>query len=644
MLSMHRQQSYRTTGTFRSTRTNVTAGSTRTNMTSGTTGTVLTAGTEGSFRGKTTYEAPKRLSDSGSSAPKKLVPGLSVDKELDLVLERMDSATGLPSFSRNQGKGRSGSSKKKKTHRPRKTPPRMFGFFRRRDGSKAAVPIKPSAKQVSDKKTGAVMPTPGKGLLVAASASLQNKQYPVAAAPSTQDTLSRDAVQVFGSKSKVERTRSNSSHDKTDKASKRDLERTRTSSSKTKKSSPSSEEDLLGSILMVPSFNDSISGQSVKQSSKSAAASDADSKAKRNRPKKQMSCASLVQSWSSNARDIIQLVEHEEESATVPDTDDADFSAYAIPAPPCLQVTTSMSSEKDWKTTLSTVNTNGFSSPLKTWSTTSMVNGNGTPFFSEARPKLSIPAQRLSKTDLIDDSDSSVEEMWAPPPFFEYTTSMSSANSSKELEWTMSYKEGHGTPFGGEPQQRDTVFMEDVVPPPPLVTLSSLSLKKPQRRKSLSTRADSPPTLQFTSSLESVQSRWSNKKPPTSHHTTPPPPAMNHHQTNEITLLGTEIPASVMEINGQIEQVRSLEQAIFYLSAEATGSSDQARIFSTCCRNCCAQNYHVYDAAYVLCGECRSPTATNTSETDAPTTWGVGLGFSEADRQQWLNALLGTDY
>ena len=290
---------------------------------------------------------------------------------------------------------------------------------------------------------------------------------------------------------------------------------------------------------------------------------------------------------------------------------------------------------------------------MKSWSTAPMAERNGTPFVSSAKPKLSLEPRRLVTTSLISDDEASSDDAkdWAKPlPMIQYTTSMSSANSSIMLEWTVEYHEDSGAPVRGMERQMGKLCLDEAIPSPPLVTMSSLTLKQPQRKKSLSTRADSPPTLQFTTSLESCQSHWSRKS--IGRQTIPAPPDLDHpypyhdshHETNEIELpyVSTSIPTNVVEIDGIDVPVRPLEEAILYVAAEVTGSEGR-RTAETVCVRCSTTNSHVCDCAYVLCPDCHAVTPAVSASEQHPSTyrWGVGLGFSPDLGAMWLSQLMG---
>jgi len=649
-----RRQSHRTRGTFRSSRTSITAGSSRTNITAGT---VLTAGTEGS-----TYQAPKCLNDTTKNVPaskKHDYPGLSVDQELDRVLERMDSAT-TPSLLSSRKQKSCRGRKQKKEARQRNAPTRMFGFLRRRDGSKNAVPAKAKALSKSTVKEL----KGGQGIMAAASARLQKNQYGTSAQTAT---LSFDAAQVFRNK--------RNDHNTTKAKSTAELE-------PKPKDTSSTNEDLVGSILMVPS-NDSAANLSIQQSvtSSTSTAAENASKSKRSQKKKQRSCPSLFESWNSSnqgpytppkalkepatstSSSIESMLDQLKQASISDSPESSSTGAYAIPPPPCLQVTTSMSSvsssnKVEWKTTVSTTsNRNGttYTSPSKQWTTmvSTTMDRNGTP--KPSKEKFSVSDNQWNQTGLIiEDSDSiSTEEDEALPPSFQYTTSMSSVTTAQIIEWTtvIDATGRNGTPFGAPQRSKKlSCTMDEAVPPPPLVGVSSLSLKQPQRKLSLTstTRAESPPTLQFTASLESVSSRWSYKNPHSvPRYEMPPPPVIaaghNSHQpsaSNEITLLGTStptIPTSMIEIEpGKFEKVRCTEETILYVAAQATGSTEPSRIVSSGCISCSTTNFHVCDAAYVLCPGCRTVQAT-----DRTPGWGIAIGFSRADYDEWCASLLG---
>lgn len=215
----------------------------------------------------------------------------------------------------------------------------------------------------------------------------------------------------------------------------------------------------------------------------------------------------------------------------------------------------------------------------------------------------------------------------------------------------MDYHEGNGTPVRGMERQLGKLRLDAAIPSPPFGTVSSLTLKQPQRKKSLSTRADSPPTLQFTASLDSCQSHWSYKS--IGRHTIPAPPGLDHqylwqhHETNEIVLpaVSPSMPTNVVEIDGVDVPLRPLEEAILYVAAEVTGhGSAGRRTVETVCRGCSTTNSHVCDCAYVLCPECHGVTpAQKVGAGEHPPThrWGVGLGFSPELCTLWLDQLMG---
>lgn len=193
--------------------------------------------------------------------------------------------------------------------------------------------------------------------------------------------------------------------------------------------------------------------------------------------------------------------------------------------------------------------------------------------------------------------------------------------------------EGNGTPYPSKPR---SISFEEVAPPP-LVSFSSLTLKKPQRKCSLSSSscAETPPILHDFVSMESLDSHWSMQSIPPEHACSMPSshncPLSQIPYENEITLPKLCTPTSGIDSSrieicpGQYETIRSAEETMMYMTASNTDINtldNSSLIVTSCCRACHIDNYHVCDAAYVICAACRIVFPYNTNDG-----FGIGLGF-----------------